>query len=271
MNFGSKANIDYDHEQLIEEVLRVGGGIERLDENSIATDKELASAKRRLKSRGIDPHPYRFEDILIGSRSPWGIIDNVIRYPDEGEGLFLVGTPTHGGLWLSDKWIKKLPKSYNPCSGSRRWAEEDQDAQIVLQFFSMLSLVSEPMELKVNRMDIENGRMTRKSHTGEQWFNNHKIDQFQTAIFGGPLVQAYKRITGVECEMICSTSYMQLPPSGWKHCKLPDNAKVFMKLFDKNEYVSPETFILEPYIYQTVNVEQITLDEYITTPKEVTQ
>ena len=252
-----KVSIEYSEYQIITEIQKVSGG-KWINDTFTFADNEEKSAKRRLKGRGVDPEGHTFEDMLLGTRSPWGIVDYVISYPDEGKGIFGVGTPTHGGLWIGDQWIKKLPKDYKPFTGNRRWAEEDQDANIVLQHFGLLSLLDEPLEIELTHVDIDNGRNTRKTSRGNPWFNNPN-NQYETAYYGGPISEAYKRITRYDDDLICTKTYMQMKPSGWKECKLPKEAQIFMSLFDKGEFVHPITFVLEPYVYPNVKTEQLEL------------
>ena len=66
----------------------------------------------------------------IGSDSPWGEIDRIQKID---HGIYWISTPGHGGVWLSPKHIKNLPKDYKPFTRDPQWAEEDIDASIVLK------------------------------------------------------------------------------------------------------------------------------------------
>ena len=169
--------------------------------------------------------------------TPWGSIN---EYTHIAEGIISVSTPGHGGLWLSDERIAQLPEHYEPFTGTKRWAEEDEDAGLVLQYLGLLSLIPEPLTLEVTQADIEAGRESRKT----AWYDTKQ---------GGPIVEAYKRVTGDDCgEMLCH-KYLSPKPGGFRLAKLCDTAIAFMQAFDAGEDVEPSTFILEPYtVYERV-------------------
>ena len=164
--------------------------------------------------------------------TPWGGIQT---YEVLAEGIVSVTTAGHGGLWLSDERIEQLPKRYKPFTQTRRWAEEDEDAALVLQYLGLLSLIPEPLELHVTESDIESGRDSRRT----AWYD---VKQ------GGPIVEAYKRQTGDNPGPMLCHSYLSPKPGGFRLGKLPDEAKAWMERFDAGESVEPFTFVLEPYV-----------------------
>jgi len=167
-----------------------------------------------------------------GMSTPWGSIN---EYTKIAEGIISVSTPGHGGLWLSDERIAQLPESYEPFTGTKRWAEEDEDAALVLQYLGLLSLIPEPLTLEVTQVDIDKGRESRKT----AWYDTKQ---------GGPIVEAYKRVTGDDCgEMLCH-KYLSPKPGGFRLAILCDAAIAFMHAFDAGENVDTSTFTLEPYI-----------------------
>jgi hypothetical protein len=66
----------------------------------------------------------------VGVLSPWGQIDFVEHLT---EGVVLVTTPSHGGIWLSEQMQGRLPA---PARIADRWYEEDLEAWIPLYCFS---------------------------------------------------------------------------------------------------------------------------------------
>jgi hypothetical protein len=72
----------------------------------------------------------------VGSQSPWGQIDNILAI---ATGILFVGTPGHGGIWLSDVRIAQIPealrKPAKSYAGAPRWWEEDCEAGFPLWFF----------------------------------------------------------------------------------------------------------------------------------------
>lgn len=166
-----------------------------------------------------------------GMETPWGSIQ---QYQIIADGLIQVETAGHGGLWLSDERMKALPKSYEPFTGTNRWAEEDEDMALVLQHFKLLSLIDEPMELHVTAVDIEIGRQTRKNFLGDPFY-------------GGAIVEAFKRQTGADYhEMICNSTLRPYPVC-YPLLFLPEDAQGWMRRCDAGEAVEPTTFLLEPY------------------------
>lgn len=163
-----------------------------------------------------------------GMSTPWGAIQH---YDVLAEGVISVGTAGHGGIWLSDERISQLPDHYEPFTGDKRWAEEDEDGALVLQYLGMLSLISEPLTLHVTQEDIDKGRNSRREKR-----------------YGGAIVEAYKRQTGDDCgEMICSY-HLSPRPGGFRLAIMCDEAKAYIERFDAGEDVQPATFVLEPYV-----------------------
>ena len=169
--------------------------------------------------------------------TPWGRIQD---YHIIADGVVSVSTAGHGGIWLSDENIAKLPAHYEPFTGARRWAEEDEDGALVLQYLGLLSLIPEPLELHITQADIDKGRKSRKP--SEYSYGAPKMR------YGGAIVEAYKRQTRDDCgEMICQT-HLCPRPGGYRLVVLSDEAKDFMKRCDAGEAVAPTTLRLEPYI-----------------------
>jgi len=54
---------------------------------------------------------------MIGRRSPWGIIDDA---EERFDGFVEVGTPSHGGIWLSEQLRALMPRGLRLA-----WWEED--------------------------------------------------------------------------------------------------------------------------------------------------
>ena len=93
--------------------------------------------------RGIDHQGYTHNNNknqipAPGDASPWGPIHNVETL---AEGVHFVDTASHGGIWLSNERIGELPAEYDPFTGTRRWAEEDRDAAIVLKHLGLTHLL----------------------------------------------------------------------------------------------------------------------------------
>ncbi len=60
--------------------------------------------------------------------SPWGAVDYGLAH---GDGVFLVGTPSHGGFKLPPKVNKTIPELFRRSGG---WYEEDCDWAIPVHF-----------------------------------------------------------------------------------------------------------------------------------------
>jgi len=56
--------------------------------------------------------------------TPWGIADSKVKL---AEGIVSVGTPSHGGIWLSTERIQQLPEGLDNFMHDTRWWEEDCD------------------------------------------------------------------------------------------------------------------------------------------------
>lgn len=69
----------------------------------------------------------------INGHSPWGIIDYT---ETRAEGIVAVGTPGHGGYWLSPKRKQELDAKFkfNNFAGGP-WYEEDCDMPLVIIAF----------------------------------------------------------------------------------------------------------------------------------------
>jgi len=71
----------------------------------------------------------------INGHSPWGWIDYL---EIKADGIYLVGTPGHGGFWLSPNRLAELkakfPKLENTFAGFP-WFEEDCDSVYVILAF----------------------------------------------------------------------------------------------------------------------------------------
>ena len=67
--------------------------------------------------------------------SPWGRPDSQINIAD---GIASISTPSHGGIWLSQKRYDSLPKALqcNPYGGST-FFEEDLEAMIIIYYFDI--------------------------------------------------------------------------------------------------------------------------------------
>lgn len=239
----------YTSEQVFTEMRRVGAYIEEVPSGGIRYNaNQKKAALRRLKCQGVAPESGRFEGILEDSRTPWGKPQSVVKLLD---GLYFVSTAQHGGLWLSDEWIKQLPKTYQPFTGTKRWAEEDCDSAEVLQYFGLLTLISQPMELEVTAQDIEKGHASRQTWRGEDWFSRPRHGRFtdMDGHYGGPISEAYCRVTGYRESLISTWRTLQLRPGIWRYCAMCKSAGEFIKAFDADVPVEPITLTLEPYIF----------------------
>ena len=68
--------------------------------------------------------------------SPWGSPDEIRIIAD---GIWFVGTPSHGGFWLSPERNALVPVAWREATwakmGLQGWYEEDQDAWLVVLTF----------------------------------------------------------------------------------------------------------------------------------------
>ena len=232
----------YPNEQVIEEIERSGGMVDRSGTGVRYYSTDYKSAERRMKRNGVTPRGGDFADMLKGSKSPWGTIDNAYGLPDEGEGIYSVSTPSHGGLWLSADWKKKLPKGYKPHTGNKTWAEEDCDGAIVLQAFGLLTLFDEITTMQITQADIDKGYESRR-------------ELYSDYFYGGAISEAYKRIYSYDTDLHVSVrdsrdnGMISKPPGGWQICRLNAEATDFQRRCDAGESVEPCYLSFEPYIY----------------------
>ncbi len=82
---------------------------------------------------GLDHAPVLIRD---GSATPSGSADSVT---DLGGGLYLVTTPSHGGIYVPDEQLAKIPTDRvawsRYWSGAENWFEEDCAACFVVAAF----------------------------------------------------------------------------------------------------------------------------------------
>ena len=245
----------YSLEQIYQEIIRLGKPAEKrpseISEGNFSyswSPKDAMIAESKLKGRATKPARCDFIHLLKDGRTPWGKPQDVKMLT---EGLYFVSTARHGGLWLSDEWIKKLPKSYKSFVGNRRWAEEDCDAAEVLQYFGLLSLVTDTMALEITAEDIEKGKQSRQTWRGEDWFSRQQHGAYSDTEghYGGPVSEAYCRVTGHTESLISTHRTLQQRPGVWRYCAMPEKVAAFLKAFDAGEAVEPITIQLEPYVF----------------------
>ena len=246
-----ESEYSYSFNQVEEKCIELGINVE---EGIKDTDYYLACKK--LYGSGIKPGTVysqwkTFAEYLKHkTRSPWGQIQEAYEMC---QGIIQVHTAGHGGLWISDEYIDKLPSHFN----RRRWHEEDVEAAKCLQQLGLLSLVDKRTIIRVNERDIEKGRLSRKDLYNDLTYGNHK-----EGFYGGPIAEAYKRISkDKDLEMICSVRINKSgryvgrlfpKPGGWRIAHLPETACKFMIDFDNNIKVNPMMFVLKPYRYRSV-------------------
>ena len=69
--------------------------------------------------------------------TPWGLPDHATRISDAG--VYLVETPSHGGLYLTQNALSYLPTSVRHCLlHGPEWAEEDCELPIVITILAPL-------------------------------------------------------------------------------------------------------------------------------------
>ena len=191
--------------------------------------------------------------------TPWGKINSYHKIAD---GVIIIDTPGHGGLWLSEEQAAKLPDDkYKSFTGSKQWAEEDEDAPLALQYLGLLSLIKEPLELEITEWDIFAGRESRKDAWGEPLTSYKYTDVKNRGYIGGPIVEAYKRQTQDNRfdEMICNTR-LSPKPGGFQLAKLCEDARKWMKTFDAQEPIEPATFTIQPYRVLERKIFQLTFN-----------
>lgn len=165
--------------------------------------------------------------------TPWGAIQ---WHHQISPGVVMVGTASHGGIWLSDERITELPDHYESYTGTPIWNEEDEDGGLVLQYLGLLSLIKEELTLNITEIDIFLGRESRKEYCGSPYF-------------GGPIVEAYKRETGNKYdEMICHSGRISPRPGGFRLAKIDREGQAMMDLLDDGEEIRPTFVTLYPYI-----------------------
>lgn len=76
--------------------------------------------------------PYPYYDNKRCKQTPWGHSDHVNVIAD---GIESHSTPSHGGLWLSNERLKKMPDIVAEANGNGRWFEEDSDWALVAVSF----------------------------------------------------------------------------------------------------------------------------------------
>ena len=74
--------------------------------------------------------------MFVGKSSPWGIVQDEETIAD---GIVLVTTASHGGIWVSPELLGRVQKAMRDYaaywSGSSSWFEEDCAAQCVVVSF----------------------------------------------------------------------------------------------------------------------------------------
>ena len=174
--------------------------------------------------------------------TPWGPSQTTEKIAD---GITQVTTASHGGLLLSPERVKQLPPDYKPWTGDKRWAEEDEDAQIVLQAFGLLSLFHEITTLQITEDDIELGKKSRRPG---YWSTNRLY-------YGGAISEAYKRVYGYDKDLIVSLKTFHndggtiFKSPGYAYCEMNDEAIEFQSALDGGEKVKPITLAFEPVIF----------------------
>lgn len=164
--------------------------------------------------------------------TPWGPIQ---WYHVITQGVVMLSTAGHGGLWISPEKVKELPDEYEPFTRSKHWAEEDEDAPLALQYLGLLSLIDEEMTLEINDIDIFIGNITRKDYYG-------------TPYHGGPIVEAYRRQTNSPYkEMICANGILSPRPGGFKLANLSEEAIALMARVDAGEEIEPTHVTISPH------------------------
>lgn len=72
----------------------------------------------------------------FSKRTPWGTADNIAPVGDQG--IRFVSTPSHGGIFVPDELLAKMPealKGSNSYSGCGNWFEEDVEWAIPVLAF----------------------------------------------------------------------------------------------------------------------------------------
>ena len=239
----------YSFDQVKEKCIELG-----IDVEEGIKDSDYRNACKKLKASGIKPGTNSsewstFAEFLkYTTRSPWGSIQEAYELC---QGIVVVHTAGHGGLWISDEYKSKLPKH---CR--QRWHEEDCEASECLQHLGLLTLVDKRTIIRVNESDIQKGRLSRKDLYNDLTYGNNK-----EGFYGGPIAESYKRISkNKDIEMICSVRIdrsgkyvgtLSVKPGGWRIAKLPEAACKLMIDFDSNIKVNPTMFVIKPYRYRS--------------------
>ena len=71
---------------------------------------------------------------MVGARStpagcPWGEVDDETQI---GPDIWVVSTPSHGGLYVGPDSASHIPPEVQDCMGTRPWYEEDCEMVIIL-------------------------------------------------------------------------------------------------------------------------------------------
>ena len=235
--------IDYSLEQVGREIARMGKGDWDEEKKILRCQvKDMKTAKRNLKAKGIARPGFSFSDHLKDTITPWGKAYSVLTLI-EGQ-MHFAHTPSHGGLWINEDLRKQLPKWYKSYAGGKQWHEEDVDSALVLQHFGLLSLVTEPLTVEVTQQDIDMGKETRREWSGRKLGEPY----FDGGTLGGPIEPAYQRASGTTDEIISTERCIQVVPGCWKYSQAPDEVRDFLRAFDNGEPVKPFTFTIQPYV-----------------------
>lgn len=74
------------------------------------------------------------DPLPTGGYSPWGAVDHIDQL---GDGVWLVGTPSHGGVYVNGEARRRIPSVvtetlYTAAVGDSAWFEEDAEAALAL-------------------------------------------------------------------------------------------------------------------------------------------
>lgn len=93
----------------------------------------------------------------VGDSSPWGKIDCVYPVNVEGGTLYSVGTPSHGGIFVPNELLHKIPEKERKFAamwgGTENWYEEDICAISVILSFPGAFKVGETSEKMRETLD----------------------------------------------------------------------------------------------------------------------
>ena len=90
---------------------------------------EVWGADIDAMQRAYNPPPPKKTFPCMGCSTPWGEADEVIEV---APGIVEVGTPGHGGIWLSAARAKRIPGAGIPEPKGGAWFEEDLDYNIAI-------------------------------------------------------------------------------------------------------------------------------------------